>query len=135
MAIRVLLDHGVPEDHIIFVTFLVAKHGGVVALRKAFPLVKIVCSAVDDQITERWLECIGEEGEGLQDPTLQVPDNFQQKEGRKVWVVEPGMGHIGAVLCVFIKSDIASSYTDLQVTDIICDNSTGQMSFHDATKR
>lgn len=95
MAIRVLLDHGVPQDHIIFLTFLVAKHGGVAALRKAFPFVKIVCSAVDEGLSERWLECIGPEGEGLQDPTLEVPDNFQPKEGRKVWVVEPGMGHIG----------------------------------------
>ena len=64
MAIRVLLDHGVQQDHIIFVTFLVARHGGVVTLRKAFPHVKIVCSAVDDQLTERWIECVDVGGEG-----------------------------------------------------------------------
>ena len=28
MAIRVLLDHGVPEGHIVFLTFLVAQQGG-----------------------------------------------------------------------------------------------------------
>lgn len=100
MAIRVLLDHGVPQDHIIFITFLIAKHGGAAALRKAFPFVKIVCSAVDDHISERWLEVIDAEGEGLKDPTLQIPDNMKQKSGKKVWVVEPGMGHIGAPRCL-----------------------------------
>lgn len=82
MAIRVLLDHGVPQDHIIFVTFLAARSGGISMLQRAFPDVKVVCGAVDDHLQEMWLEC--EEGEGEQ-PT----------EGRKVWVVEPGMGHIG----------------------------------------
>ena len=62
-------------------------------LRKAFPQVTIVCSAVDDDLSERWLECIDVEGEGLQDPGL--PVDPAAKEGRKVWVVEPGMGHIG----------------------------------------
>ncbi|KAK7691089.1 hypothetical protein QCA50_006192 [Cerrena zonata] len=83
MAIRILLDHGVPEDHIIFVTFLVARSGGIGALRKAFPTVKIVCGAIDDSLRETWLEAI-ERGDG------QI-----EAEARKVWVVEPGMGHIG----------------------------------------
>jgi uridine kinase len=98
MAIRVLLDHGVPQDHITFVTFLVAKQGGIVMLRKAFPQVTIVCSAVDNDLLERWLECIDVEGEGLRDPKLPVVP--AAKEGRKVWVVEPGMGHIGQ--CHFV---------------------------------
>ncbi len=85
MASHILLDHGVPPDHIIFVTFLVAREGGIVVLRKAFPDVKIVCSAVDNYLTERWLECIDVEGEGVDSETA----------GRKVWAVEPGMGHIG----------------------------------------
>lgn len=95
MAIRVLLDHGVQQDHIIFVTFLVARQGGVVTLRKTFPHVKIVCSAVDDQLTERWIECVDVGGEGLTSPD---PNGTQaaENEGRKVWVVEPGMGHIGS---------------------------------------
>jgi uridine kinase len=91
MAIRVLLDHGVQQDQIIFVTFLVARYGGIVMLRKAFPYVKIVCSAVDDHLSERWLEVVDVEGEGIQNPEL----SEDQTEGRKVWVVEPGMGHIG----------------------------------------
>lgn len=94
MAIRVLLDHGVPQDHIIFVTFLVARYGGVIALRKAFPHVKIVCSAVDDHLRERWLEVLDIEGDGIRDPEL----SEEQTEGRKVWVIEPGMGHIGTLL-------------------------------------
>lgn len=87
MAIRVLLDHGVPQDHIIFVTFLVSEQGGLTVLQKAFPYVKIVCSAVDKHLTERWLEVLDadSEGEGFDNDTV----------GRKVWVIEPGMGHIG----------------------------------------
>ncbi|KAH6909065.1 uridine/cytidine kinase [Coprinopsis sp. MPI-PUGE-AT-0042] len=82
MAIRVLLDHGVQEDHIIFVTFLVAKSGGVSVLRQAFPGVKIVCGAVDDDMKEGWME--GYKGEGNPDGS-----------GRAVWLMQPGMGQIG----------------------------------------
>ena len=82
MSIRILLDHGVQEDHIVFVTFLVARGGGVSVLRRAFPGVKIVCGAVDDEMKEGWLK--GYKGEG----------NLEG-EGRKVWVMQPGMGQIG----------------------------------------
>ena len=83
MAIRVLLDHGVQEDRIIFVTFLVAREGGVSVLKRAFPGVKIVCGAVDNEMEEAWLE--GYKGEGN-------PEGM----GRQVWVMKPGMGQIGA---------------------------------------
>jgi uridine kinase len=82
MAIRILLDHGVKEDHIIFVTFLVAREGGISVLKRAFPGVKIVCGAVDDEMQEGWLE--GYKGEGN-----------PEGKGRKVWVMKPGMGQIG----------------------------------------
>ncbi|PPQ67489.1 hypothetical protein CVT25_006030 [Psilocybe cyanescens] len=82
MAIRVLLDHGVKEDHIIFVTILVAREGGVSVLKRAFPDIKIVCGAVDDEMQEGWLE--GYKGEGN-----------PEGKGRKVWVMKPGMGQIG----------------------------------------
>ncbi|KAF8322524.1 PRTase-like protein [Clavulina sp. PMI_390] len=75
MAIRVLLDHGVPADHIIFVTFLVAKGGGIVTMQEAFPGIKVVTAAVDAKLKEGW---VGD-----------------AKTGRKVWNVEPGMGHLG----------------------------------------
>lgn len=84
MAIRVLLDHGVRQDHIIFVTFLVARKGGICVLRNAFPDVKVVCGAVDEGLMETWLEAVEQSEE---DPV--------GAERRKVWVVEPGMGQIG----------------------------------------
>lgn len=47
MAIRVLLDHSVPEDQIIFLTLLASSQGGVHALNRAFPRVRIVVAGVD----------------------------------------------------------------------------------------
>ncbi|KAG8213128.1 uracil phosphoribosyltransferase-domain-containing protein [Butyriboletus roseoflavus] len=84
MAIRTLLDHGIRQDHIIFVTFLVAHNGGVSVLHRAFPKVKIICGAVDEGLREAWLEHYHSEGEG-----------HHYGDGRKVWIMEPGMGHIG----------------------------------------
>lgn len=84
MAIRTLLDHGVQQDHIIFVTVLVARTGGVTVLQRAFPKVKIVTGAVDEGLREAWLEHYNEKGEGQSDG-----------DGRKVWIMEPGMGQIG----------------------------------------
>ncbi|KAH7106502.1 uridine kinase [Auriculariales sp. MPI-PUGE-AT-0066] len=78
MAIRVLLDHGVQEDHIVFLTFIVARKGGVQILRQAFPKVRIVCGAVDEGLRESRLP-----------PTKEAP------KGRKIWAIEPGMGSIG----------------------------------------
>ncbi|KIM80473.1 hypothetical protein PILCRDRAFT_9652 [Piloderma croceum F 1598] len=82
MAIRVLLDHGIRQDHLIFVTFLVARGGGITMLRRAFPHIKVVCGAVDDGLRETWLDDYDSEGPS-------------STEGRKCWVVEPGMGQIG----------------------------------------
>lgn len=82
MAIRILLDHGVRQDHIIFVTFLVARGGGISVLRRAFPDVKIVCGAVDDEMEECWLT-----------------DESSGGRGRQVWIMQPGMGQIGNVQC------------------------------------
>jgi uridine kinase len=79
MAIRILLDHGVPESQIVFVTLVVARDGGVSVLRRAFPAVKIVCAAIDDCMREGWVQD-GENPGG---------------EGRKAWEMQPGMGQIG----------------------------------------
>ncbi|KIJ66860.1 hypothetical protein HYDPIDRAFT_26280 [Hydnomerulius pinastri MD-312] len=84
MAIRTLLDHGVQQDHIIFVTFLVARNGGLAVLQRAFPKVRIICGAVDGGLREAWLEHYHTEGEG-----------HHGGDGRKVWIMEPGMGQIG----------------------------------------
>ncbi len=86
MAIQILLDHGIRQDHIIFVTFLVARGGGISVLRRAFPDVKIVCGAVDDEMEEAWLD--------LDSDTV---DGSQVSSGRQVWVMQPGMGQIGIV--------------------------------------
>ncbi|KAL0954478.1 hypothetical protein HGRIS_003447 [Hohenbuehelia grisea] len=82
MAIRVLLDHGVRQDHIVFITCLVARSGGVSVLRRAFPAVRIVCGEVDDHMREGWLEGFKAEGN-------------PEGDGRMVWVMQPGMGQIG----------------------------------------
>ncbi|KAG6817682.1 hypothetical protein H0H87_005441 [Tephrocybe sp. NHM501043] len=82
MAVRVLLDHGVREDRIVFITFLVARGGGVSVLRRAFPRVTIVCGAVDDEMREGWLENY-------------KGDDHSEGTGRPVWVMHPGMGQIG----------------------------------------
>jgi uridine kinase len=88
MAIRLLLDHGIPQNHIIFVTFLVARHGGINVLNRAFPYVRIVCGAVDNEMRETWLE----------DPRT---DGSNKTDGRKIWVMQPGMGQIGVELSAF----------------------------------
>ncbi|KAG8832407.1 Uridine kinase [Serendipita sp. 399] len=76
MAIRILLDHGVSQDHIVFITFLVSRVGGIGVVLRAFPRVRIVTGAIDDDVKEIWRQ------EG--------PDGA----GRKDWKIEPGIGDI-----------------------------------------
>jgi hypothetical protein len=101
MAIRTLLDHGCRQDHIIFVTFLVAKTGGIHSLRKAFPGITFVCGAVDDDLRELWLP-VGNNGiEGSEVSEINHVQNGNKDEEsheRKVWVMEPGMGQIGTLI-------------------------------------
>ncbi|CAG8592840.1 3277_t:CDS:10 [Paraglomus brasilianum] len=54
MAIRVLLDHNVPEDKIIFLTFL-ATIQGLHTISKAFPKVKLCTSMIDPKVNEHTL--------------------------------------------------------------------------------
>lgn len=51
MAIRVLLDHGVPESNIIFLTFLIARRGHL-SVHRAFPSIRIVTAAIDPGLHE-----------------------------------------------------------------------------------
>lgn len=53
MAIRVLLDHEVPEENIFIVSLLMAE-SGVHTIAYAFPKVKIVTSAVDPEVNEKF---------------------------------------------------------------------------------
>ncbi|OLL23060.1 Uridine kinase [Neolecta irregularis DAH-3] len=52
MAIRVLLDHGVKQDRIIFVTFTACPQG-LRALSKVFPKVRIVAGELDDELVHK----------------------------------------------------------------------------------
>lgn len=53
MAIRVLLDHGVKEKHILFCCLLASVKGGVHALHRAFPRVRIIVAGVDPDLKRR----------------------------------------------------------------------------------
>ncbi|XP_018911744.1 uridine-cytidine kinase-like 1 isoform X1 [Bemisia tabaci] len=53
MAIRVLLDHDVPEENILVVSLLMAE-SGVHTIAYAFPQVRIVTSAIDPEINEKF---------------------------------------------------------------------------------
>ncbi len=102
MAIRVLLDHGVPQENIIFVTIIVAACGGVRVLQRAFPKVRIICGAIDPVLRESWalwdtLPSPEPTDGDVRSPTAKTKAEAEA-EGRKVWVVEPGMGHIGEQL-------------------------------------
>ncbi|KAJ3411391.1 hypothetical protein HDV05_002316 [Chytridiales sp. JEL 0842] len=52
MAVRILLDHDVPEENIVFVSLLAAKQG-VFALAHVFPKVKVLTSEVDETLSEQ----------------------------------------------------------------------------------
>ena len=98
MAIRVLRDHGVPEENIVFVTFVVAAAGGVRVLARAFPRVRIVCGVVDPVLRESWAmwdTVPALERKRAEDDVVVPGTPPAEMEGRRVWVVEPGMGHIG----------------------------------------
>ena len=55
MAVRVLVDHGVPEENIVFVTYI-ALRMGVNRLLNAFPKVRVVVCRIVDTFQERWIE-------------------------------------------------------------------------------
>jgi len=53
MALRILLDHDVPEENIMLLSLLMAE-SGVQSIAYAFPKVKIVTTAVDPEINEKF---------------------------------------------------------------------------------
>jgi uridine kinase len=55
MAVQVLVDHGVPEEKIVFVTYFAGKMG-LNRLTKVFPEVRVVVSEVVADFEERWIE-------------------------------------------------------------------------------
>jgi len=61
MAIRILLDHSVPEENITFITIL-ASARGLHALARVFPKVKVIAAELDETLageggilSGRWL--------------------------------------------------------------------------------
>jgi uridine kinase len=55
MAVRVLLDHGVKESHIIFVTYM-AGRDGLNRLMSVYPAIKVVVCRIVDDMEMRWVE-------------------------------------------------------------------------------
>ena len=55
MAVKVLVDHGVSEEKIVFVTYFAGKMG-VNRLLRVFPKVKVVICTIVDDFQERWIE-------------------------------------------------------------------------------
>ncbi len=55
MAVRVLVDHGVPEERIVFVTYSAGKTGAN-RLLKVFGGVRVVVCRIVEDFEERWIE-------------------------------------------------------------------------------
>jgi uridine kinase len=55
MAVKVLVDHGVPEERIVFVTYL-AGRVGVNRVLRVFPEVRCVIAHLGDDMENRWVE-------------------------------------------------------------------------------
>lgn len=55
MAVRVLVDHGVPEEKIVFVTYLAGRMG-VNRLLSVYPTIKVVVCKIVEDFQERWIE-------------------------------------------------------------------------------
>lgn len=55
MAVRVLVDHGVAEDKIVFVTYLAGKVG-VNRVLSVFPEVRVVVACLGEDMEDRWVE-------------------------------------------------------------------------------
>jgi len=55
VAVQVLVDHGVPEEKIVFVTYFAGRMG-LMRLTKVFPDVKVVVCTIVADYEERWIE-------------------------------------------------------------------------------
>lgn len=55
MAVKVLIDHGIPENRIVFITYFAGKLG-VNRLMSVFPAVKVVICEVVGDYQARWIE-------------------------------------------------------------------------------
>jgi uridine kinase len=55
MAVQILVDHGVPEEKIVFVTYSAGRMG-LNRLTKVFPGIKVVVCTIIADFEERWIE-------------------------------------------------------------------------------
>ncbi len=55
MAVKVLVDHGVPEEKIVFVTYCAGRLG-LSRLLSVFPGMKLVICRIVGEVEERWIE-------------------------------------------------------------------------------
>ena len=55
MAVRVLVDHGVPEENIVFVTYMAGKNG-CQRLLSVYPDMRVVVCRLTDDLEDRWAE-------------------------------------------------------------------------------
>ncbi|CAO1635294.1 unnamed protein product [Parajaminaea phylloscopi] len=112
MAIRVLLDHCVPQENIIFVSILASHKGGIWALARAFPRVRVVLAGVDGGLKKCRVEYPRVQGRasgaseiGSQlsarvkdrdlDSSTQEPAASSDTKTKVLWTILPGMGSIG----------------------------------------
>jgi uridine kinase len=105
MCIRVLLDHGVLEENVIFCCLLASAKGGVHALYRAFPKVKIVVAGVDpelkrrriwDHISDRTTSSSSKFHDHLdRDNVDEEQDDESNVNPRICFAIEPGAGNIG----------------------------------------
>jgi len=55
MAVKVIVDHGVEEKNITFVTYFAGKNG-LSRLTAVFPEINVVVCRVAEDLEERWME-------------------------------------------------------------------------------
>jgi len=55
MAVRVLMDHGVEEQKIVFVTCAAGKNG-LKRLTAVYPKVKVIVGRIEEEREPRWME-------------------------------------------------------------------------------
>lgn len=55
MAVRVLLDHGVPEERVVFVTYFAGRKG-LARLMSVFPSITVIVGRTGPDLEERWIE-------------------------------------------------------------------------------
>ena len=53
MAIRIILDHNVPQENIIFCCLIATKQG-ISTITRAYPKVKVIASEIDPEINDKF---------------------------------------------------------------------------------